>query len=150
MADILSTRQIERRRLVRDFLEMVAAMVGGMLVFGGLVSLVCALTGHQGLFEHAGSSAPIMATNMTAGMAPWMWHRGHNWTAIGEMAAAMYVPLVVLLVPFWVGLLPGGVLLAEMHVLMLPAMWLAMLRRRDEYTHDRREVVSVRPLARVR
>ncbi len=149
MAHTLGTQRIERRRFVRHFLEMVAAMVGGMLVFGGLVSLFCALTGHQSLFEHAGTSAPIMATNMTVGMSLWMWHRGHGWTAIGEMAAAMYVPLVVLLVPFWVGVLPGGALLGVMHVLMLPAMWLVMLHRRDEYTHDHHEAASVPPLAHV-
>ena len=149
MARILSTEQIERRRFVRHFLEMVAAMVGGMVVFGGLVSLFCALTGHQDLFEHAGASAPIMATNMTVGMSLWMRHRGHDWAAVGEMAAAMYVPLVVLLVPFWVGVLPGGALLGGMHALMLPAMWIAMLHRRDEYTHRHREVSPVPPLAHV-
>ena|ERR1700730_3759890 len=111
MAQTRSPERVQRRRFVRHFLEMVAAMVGGMVVFGGLVSLFCALTGHQGLLEHPGTSAPIMATNMTVGMWPWMWHRGHGWGAIGEMAAAMYVPLAVLRVPFWVGVLPGGTLL---------------------------------------
>ena len=149
MAHILSTQQIERRRFVRHFLEMVAAMVGGMVIFGGLVSLFCSLTGHRDLFEHAGASAPIMATNMTVGMSLWMRHRGHGWAATGEMAAAMYAPLVVLLVPFWLGVLPGSALLGAMHVLMLPAMGLAMLHRRDEYTHDHHEVGPVQPLAQV-
>jgi flagellar biosynthetic protein FliP len=34
----------------------------------------------------------------------------------------MYVPLALLIVPFWAGVLPGGGLLGAMHVLMLPAM----------------------------
>src|SRR5450631_3458681 len=91
----------ERRRFVRHFLEMVAAMFAGMAVLGGLVSLFCVVTGHQGLLDHAGASAPIMATNMTVGMAVWMRHRGHGWVPVGEMASAMYAPLAVLLIPFW-------------------------------------------------
>jgi hypothetical protein len=44
----------------------------------------------------------------------------------------------VLLGPFWAGVLSGGALLAAMHVLMLPAMVIAMLRRRDEYAQEHR------------
>ena len=76
-----------------------------------------------------------MATNMTVGMAVWMRHRGHGWAPIIEMAGAMYVPLALLIVPFWLGALPGGALLAGMHVLMFPAMWLVMTRRPAEYVH---------------
>ena len=147
MAHILTPHRSERWRFVRHFLEMVAAMLAGMVVFGGLVSLFCAVTGHQGLLEHPGTSAPIMATNMTVGMSLWMWHRGHRWAAIGEMAAAMYVPLAVLLVPFWAGVLSGGALLGGAHLLMLPAMWIAMLHRRDEYVHEHHQVNSARPVA---
>jgi hypothetical protein len=49
----------------------------------------------------------------------------------------MYVPFVLLLVPYWAGVLSGeGVILAG-HVLMLPAMVLAMLRRPAEHTGHR-------------
>jgi flagellar biosynthetic protein FliP len=51
------------------------------------------------------------------------------------MSAAMYLPFVVLLVPFWAGLITGGTLLTAGHLLMLPAMALAMLFRRSEYLH---------------
>jgi len=136
MARIPGADRSERRSFVRHFLEMVVAMFVGMAVLGGLVSLFCAVTGHSDLLEHAGVSAPIMATNMTVGMSVWMHHRGHGWVPIAEMAAAMYVPLVLLIVPFWFGLLPGGALLAGMHVLMFPAMWLVMTRRPAEYVHS--------------
>lgn len=135
MARIPGTDRAERRRFVRHFIEMVVAMFVGMAVLGGLVSLFCAVTGHEDLFEHAGASAPIMATNMTVGMAAWMRYRGHAWARIAEMAAAMYVPLVALIVPFWFGVLSGGALLGGMHVLMFPAMWLVMARRPGEYMH---------------
>jgi flagellar biosynthetic protein FliP len=127
--------QAERRSFVRHYLEMVGAMVAGMVVLGGAVSLFCAVTGHQDLFDHVGATAPIMATNMTVGMALWMRYRGHGWATVGEMAAAMYLPLAVLLVPFWIGVLPGGAMLGAMHVLMLPAMWLVIARNPDKYVH---------------
>lgn len=132
----------ERRRFVRHFFEMVAAMIVGMAVLGGLVRLACVLTGHEGFLEHVGATAPIMATNMTVGMVLWMRHCGHGWVPIAEMAAAMYVPLAVLLIPFWIGVLPDGAVLGPMHLLMLPAMWFVMARRNGEYVHDHRAHVG--------
>jgi hypothetical protein len=138
MTHVIDRTTSERRRLARHFFEMVAAMLIGMAVLGALVRLSCVLTGHEDLLDHPGFRAPIMATNMAIGMVVWMRHRRHSRAAIGEMAAAMYVPLVVLAIPFWVGVLGGGALLGLMHVLMLPAMVVAMSRRRDEYVHDHR------------
>jgi hypothetical protein len=66
-------------------------------------------------------------------MAVWMRYRGHGWVPIGEMSVAMFIPLAVLIGPFWAGVLSGGALLEGMHVLMLPAMVIAMLHRRDDY-----------------
>ena len=54
MAHIPGAGRSERRRFVGHFLEMVAAMFVGMAVLGGLVSLFCALTGHEDLLEHTG------------------------------------------------------------------------------------------------
>ena len=129
------TRHGERRNLVRHFIEMILAMAVGMFVLGMVVQFVCTLLGHDGFFlHHVGLRAPLMATNMAIGMAAWMRYRHHSWAAIGEMAGAMYVPLVVLIGPFWAGALSGGALLLWMHVLMLPCMVLAMEHRRPEYT----------------
>jgi hypothetical protein len=111
---------------------MVLAMVVGMAVFGGLLSLTFAAAGSD-LLHHIGVRAPIMATDMTLGMAIWMRYRGHRWRSVGEMSLAMYVPLVVLLVPFLMGALPGSAVLGPMHLLMLPAMALVMVLRREDY-----------------
>jgi hypothetical protein len=81
-----------------------------------------------------------MALNMTIGMAVWMRYRGHGWVPIGEMSVAT---LAVLIGPFWPGVLSGGALLEGMHVLMLPAMVIAMLHRRDDYAGDDRRHVAV-------
>jgi hypothetical protein len=142
MAMVPGADQGERHRFVRHFLEMVAAMIVGMAVVGGAVTLFCVLTGHEGVFDHAGASALIMATNMIIGMSVWMRYRRHSWAAIADMAGAMYAPVTVLIVPFWLGVLPGAALIGLMHVLMLPAMWLVMLRRPAEYVHDHRARVG--------
>lgn len=122
-----------RRPLVRHYLEMVLAMIVGMALFGGLVSLIFALAGCSDLLDHVGIRAPIMATNMCLGMALWMRHRGHRWLVVGEMSLAMYVPLAVLLAPFLLGVVPGAAVTGPMHLLMLPAMAIVMVRRREEY-----------------
>jgi hypothetical protein len=139
-------RRSERRNLVRHFFEMVLAMVVGMAVLGGVIRMISAALGHPEFFlDHPGLRAPLMTLNMTAAMALWMRHRGHGWAAIGEMSAAMFVPLAVLIGPFWAGILPGDALLAAMHLLMLPAMVIAMLHRREEYAHDHRRRNTTNP-----
>ena len=114
--------------LVRHYLEMVVAMVAGMVVLGPLEALVW-----PGLADRADVHAMVMATNMAVGMAAWMRFRGHSWAATAEMSAAMYVLFAVLLVPYWLGAVSGGLLMTAGHVLMLPAMALAMWWRVDEY-----------------
>lgn len=75
-----------------------------------------------------------MATHMTVGMTALMVWRRHRPVAVAEMALAMYLPFVALFPPYWAGWLPAGAVLAVGHLLMLPAMVLAMLRRPQEYT----------------
>jgi hypothetical protein len=59
---------------------------------------------------------------------------GTRLAAIGEMSGAMFAPFVLLLAPFWVGLISAGGLLGGGHVLMLPFMLGVMLLRWDEYS----------------
>ena len=114
--------------LVRHYLEMVVAMVVGMVVLGPLEALLW-----PGVDDRVDVHALVMATNMAVAMAAWMRFRGHAWPAIVEMSAAMYVPFAVLLVPYWAGAVSGSFLFTAGHVLMLPAMALAMWWRLDEY-----------------
>jgi hypothetical protein len=111
-------------RFIRHFLEMLAAMVLGMLVLGPLWPTV------RGVELHA----LVMATNMTIGMTALMAVRRHTWPGIVEMSAAMYAPFIILFVPYWTGLITAGGLFPLGHLLMLPAMLFAMLHRRAEYT----------------
>jgi len=116
--------------LVRHYLEMVVAMVVGMMVLGPVWDLVW-----PGLSTHTAVEVLVMATDMALGMGAWMRFRRHSWGAIGAMSAAMYLPFAVLLVPFWAGAISDGTLMTAGHVLMLPAMAVAMLYRRTEYLH---------------
>jgi hypothetical protein len=116
--------------VVRHYLEMVVAMVVGMIVLGPVWDLLW-----PGLSGHVAADALVMATDMALGMGAWMRFRGHSWSAIAVMSAAMYLPFLALLVPFWAGAVTGGTVMVAGHLLMLPAMALAMLWRRHEYLH---------------
>jgi uncharacterized protein YceK len=130
------SRTTSWRRFVRHLVEMVAAMIVGMVVLAPVWVGVFALLGCSSLLEHADVHAMAMATDMSAGMALWMRHRHHGWASIGEMVAAMYLPFLLLFVPYWLGLVSAGTMLTAGHALMVPCMIAVMLRRREEYTRD--------------
>ncbi|WP_433330324.1 hypothetical protein [Spirillospora sp. CA-294931] len=119
-----------RRRFVRHYAEMVLAMVVGMIGLEPAWNLL-----DSAFLARPDMEALVMATNMTIGMTVWMRHRGHSWTPVAEMGASMYVPFLVLFVPYWTGLISGSDLMMVGHALMLPAMLVPMLLRKDEYTH---------------
>lgn len=120
--------------LVRHYLEMVAAMLVGMVVLGPVWSLAGAALGVSGFLDLPEPTALVMATDMTIAMCGWMRYRGHAWRPVAEMAAAMYLPFLVLFPPLWLGLVSASGLMLGGHLLMLPAMAAAMLLRPAEYT----------------
>lgn len=126
----------------RHYLEMVVAMVVGMLLLDPVWDTAAVVAGVATVLARPDVGAVVMATNMTVGMTVWMRHRGHRWMPVAEMAAAMYVPFLVLLVPYWTGLVDGETLLMGGHLLMLPAMAVAMLLRRREYTTHHHRVTA--------
>ena len=117
-------------RFALHFVEMVLAMLVGMVVLGPVWSFAW-----PGLSELAGLSALVMAADMTIGMALWMRIRRHSGRQIVEMSAAMVLPFLALLVPYAMGAIDGDVLMMGGHLLMLPAMLGAMLWRHREYRH---------------
>jgi peptidoglycan/LPS O-acetylase OafA/YrhL len=127
-----------KRRFFQHYLEMIAVMLVAMLALGGVVSLVFGLLGHSNLLHYAGLRAFVMTANMTIGMTIWMRFRGHGWASTVEMDGAMVLPIVLLIGPYWAGVLSAGALLAAMHALMLPFMFVVMLRRYNEYAQDHR------------
>jgi flagellar biosynthetic protein FliP len=109
---------------------MVVAMLVGMVLLGPLWSLLL-----PGLTDGVVGMVMVMATDMAIGMAVWMRVRRHSWVSIAEMSGAMYLPFVVLLVPYWAGAISEDALMIAGHVLMLPLIAAAMLLRRSEYQH---------------
>ena len=115
-------------RFARHAVEMVVAMVAGMVVLEPVWSFAW-----PGLADNVTAHVLVMATNMSLGMGLWMRIRRHGWTGIIEMSVAMYAPFVVLLPFHWAGALSAMALMTAGHVLMVPAMLVAMWRRRHEY-----------------
>ncbi|EMY32321.1 hypothetical protein D477_020778 [Arthrobacter crystallopoietes BAB-32] len=128
------TRRSAIWNFTRHYLEMVAAMIVGMVALAPVWNWLFDALGVAALFDRPDLGSLVMATNMTIAMSAWMKFRGHGWAPITEMAAAMYLPFIALFFPLWAGLIDGHTLMTLGHVLMLPAMALAMLLRRAEYT----------------
>lgn len=135
-ATVLSVARLPRvRAFVRHYLEMVIAMVVGMVALGPVWPWLFSRVGATELFSRPDLAALVMATDMTIAMSAWMRFRGHGWAPIAEMAAAMYLPFIILFLPLWAGLIPEATLTVAGHLLMLVAMAAAMLLRPHEYTH---------------
>ena len=123
---------------VRHYIEMVVAMFLGMAVLGTPAMLALGAAGVSSAELHADAPALMllgMGVTMTVPMVAWMRYRGHGWGPSNEMAASMLIPTAGVIGLLWSGLVTDiGSLLAIEHVVMLPAMLVAMLLRRDEYS----------------
>ncbi|MFD5828758.1 hypothetical protein [Lentzea sp. NPDC060358] len=108
------------RPLVRHGAEMLVAMLVGMALLGPLWTP-----------ERVELAALWMSVSMCVPMALWMRYRGHGRTV--EMCAAMVVPYLVLLVPYWFGLIGGDAVEMGGHLLMVPAMAVVMIVWRHEH-----------------
>jgi hypothetical protein len=117
-----------RWRLPRHDLEMVTAMLAGMVILGGALRGVLALAALRYPTAFPEVAALEMAATMSAGMVAWMRHRGHRQASTLEMTGAMVAPTVVLVPLRWLGLLAGQALVVLEHLAML----LVMPRRRVE------------------
>src|SRR6476469_10396607 len=115
-----TVRRLLRTRLGRfltAYVEMSVSMLVGMALLGVLWDSVW-----PGLTGRPDAMALTMAFDMTLGMAAWMWVRRHGARHIAEMSAVMVLPFLVLLVPYWLGVLPGEQLLTWGHIGMFALM----------------------------
>lgn len=136
------------RHFLRHGIEMTVAMFVGMELFAPIWAGVLG----QAFLARPDVAAFVAATDMTVAMTVWMRYRGHGWARVLEMAAAMYVPYLLALVPYWLGLFSGEAVLMAGHALMLPAMVIAMVIHRAEYSRPHGDAHSdhrVHPLIRV-
>jgi hypothetical protein len=129
------------RRFIRHYLEMVIAMFAGMIVLGipGEAVLRAAGYGSSELQADAPAVALLaMALIMTVPMVAWMRRMGHGWRPCNEMAASMFLPSLFVIGLMAAGAAGFGTAMGLEHVIMLPAMLVAMLLRREEYSCDHR------------
>jgi hypothetical protein len=133
--DAVAHDRLSAKKFARHFAEMVVAMAVGMVVLHPVWMVVLDAFGAGALMRNPYTGALIMATNMTVAMSAWMTFRGHRWQPIAEMGAAMYLPFLALFVPLGLELIDAGALMLWGHLLMLPAMAVAMLLRPHEYAH---------------
>jgi hypothetical protein len=136
---VLGQRQARKLRpFLRHLLEMIVVMMLGMWVLGaafGALHVLLFGSGYANAWrDHLGLAAFAMAFNMTLPMVVWMRYRGHSWERSGEMAVAMNLPLLPLLVLYGLGAIPARGVLGLQMMLMVPAMVGAMLYRKEEYT----------------
>ncbi len=117
------------KTFIRHYLEMLIAMFLGMGVLAG----VPAAAGFK--LDAVEPALLWMAFTMSVPMVAWMRYRGHGWTPAWEMSASMFIPSFVVIALLWMGVAEGrGTLMAVQHVGMFPAMLVAMLLRREEYS----------------
>ena len=126
------------RRFARHYVEMVVAMVLGMVVLG--VPAGWALDAMGTSWSALNDDAPAlmllaMAVTMSVPMVGWMAYRGHGWQANAEMSASMFLPTFAVIGLLGAGLVTDiGALLVIEHVAMLASMLGAVLLRREQYS----------------
>ena len=125
------------RHFIRHYLEMIAAMIAGMVVIGIPAEGALRLIGSSSadLQDHAPAIALLgMATMMTIPMVALMRYRGHAWRPCWEMSASMFIPTFGVIAALATGISDDfmGLMTIE-HAAMLPAMLIAMLLRYDDY-----------------
>ena len=125
-----------RWRFLRHYLEMVAAMLVGMMVLGAARRGVLAVAGLRYPTQYPELAALEMASTMSVGMVAWMRYRRHGWASTLEMVGAMFAPAIALIPLLWLGVIGGDALLMLEHLAMFVLMFLVMLRRRAEYGGD--------------
>lgn len=124
-------------RFTRHLLEMVVAMMIGMVVLG----LALEVFGEPPGYANALVEYGLMGAFMSAPMVAWMRYRGHAWSDGLEMTAAMLVPMFAMVLPVELGVaryvpgLSGHSLMLLSHVAMIGGMALLMLYRLDRYAH---------------
>ena len=118
----------------RHLLEMVLAMIAGMVVLGVAAGLLGEPPAYadSALIEYT-----LMGVSMSAPMVAWMRYRGHSWADGLEMTAAMLVPMFALVLPVELGVTEFSEhsLMVLSHVAMIGGMAALMLYRFDRYAH---------------
>jgi hypothetical protein len=118
----------------RHFLQMLAAMMLGMIAAGAVFITVVGLKSWEEVTtQYPTQSLLAMAVGMTVPMAAWMLYRGMGWRNSLEMAAVMVAPVIPLLCLVWFDVTKSAQCGAYC-VLTVVAMLALMRYRRSEYS----------------
>jgi len=118
----------------RHFLQMLAAMVVGMITAGAIfLTIVGAKTWDEVTVQYPTQALLAMAAGMTVPMVAWMVYRGMGWTNSYQMAAVMILPVIPFLCLVWFDV-TNSAPCALYCLLSIAAMLGLMLYRRDEYS----------------
>lgn len=136
------------RRFALHYVEMVVAMLVGMMVLYPVWMLATTGADPSGALRSTEVESLVMATTMAVPMAAWMRFRGHRWAPALEMSAAMYAGFVLVFPFHWAGVAGDTDVMMVGHVLMFALMLVAMLLRWEEYAghrhHDALDPAEVR------
>lgn len=130
----------DRKRLVppfwRHFLEMLAAMVVGMIAtIAVFLSIVGLSTWDEVTSQYPTQALLAMAVGMTVPMVAWMQYRGMGWRNSSEMAAAMVLPVIPFLCFVWFGITESA--MCGLYCAVTIVAMLALMRfRRSEYSME--------------
>jgi hypothetical protein len=118
----------------RHFVQMLAVMMGGMIVSAAVLLTVVGLKTWEEVTTQYGTQALIvMAVGMTVPMAAWMLYRGMGWKNTYEMAAVMAIPVIPFLCLVWFDVTRSAQCGAYCAVTIV-AMLALMFYRRREYS----------------
>jgi Cu2+-exporting ATPase len=126
-----------RARFIRHLVEMVIAMMVGMVALGAPLKAILVAQGYpDGLKPYPELSALAMTLEMTVAMAAWMLFRRHRLAIVAEMSGAMVAPAVVIVGLCLLHVLPSSSAPPLSDIGMYGAMLSVMVYRRSEYTMD--------------
>ena len=123
-----------RLHFLRHLGEMTLAMMLGMVASAAVFVAATGLVVDDALRRHPVSFLLVQVLGMTVPMVAWMRFRGHTRRMCGEMAAAMVIPAVPLVVLGLTGVV-GAQICGIYCVAGFAAMLGLMLYRRAEYAH---------------
>ena len=130
-------------RFLLHLLEMLLAMQAGMILFHLMLGLLRIFSIARAFESGTTLHALTMTVFMTIPMVAWMIFRGHGWRHCIEMVVAMIAPVALIGLLCQLGVDTYLPWLAGLSTpLMFLGMILAMLYRRDHYTHTKVRLVE--------
>jgi deazaflavin-dependent oxidoreductase (nitroreductase family) len=117
-------------RFTLHFVEMCAVMCVGAVVLSVLFFMGAAQLGYTDLPQRAPAlSVFVIAVNLSLPMAVWMRFRGMQWRPTLEMAGSTMIIGLLLIVAYWLGIVPKSSLIDVQTSLACPLMLAVMLFR---------------------